>query len=308
MSDKTEAERGDVTQAFPLPRSPRGEASQAAFDATVGFDSTLERSGKEERDILFALAMLQSGQINSRQVARSIDTWTIYGHRSLAEHLVNRGVVAAEDRAQLEKASTELLAECEGRPGSDLRARIHNLVGPDTWEQICRMLGLATASASADKEAPREALVEYAIVRRLGIGGLGSVWLARDQTLNRLVAIKEVNERGAESPVALARFRREAEITGQLEHPNIVPVYQSGEDTHSKHPFYVMRFVGKKTLADAIADYHTRRAAGLSDTVELHRLLGAFLSVCQAVAFAHSRGVLHRDLNPRMWRWAILAR
>ncbi len=141
-------------------------------------------------------------------------------------------------------------------------------------------------------------MAEYTIVRRLGIGGLGSVWLARDQTLKRLVAIKEVNERGAESPTALARFRREAEITGQLEHPNIVPVYQAGEDTHSNHPFYVMRFVGKKSLSDAIEDYHTRRAAGLADKVELHRLLRAFLSVCQAVAFAHSRGVLHRDLKP----------
>ncbi len=171
-------------------------------------------------------------------------------------------------------------------------------VGHDNWDQVCRMLGIAIASQAADEEAPRQAMAEYTIVRRLGIGGLGSVWLARDQTLKRLVAIKEVNERGAESPTALARFRREAEITGQLEHPNIVPVYQSGEDTHNHHPFYVMRFVGKKSLSDAIDDYHTRREAGLADLVELHRLLNAFLSVCQAVAFAHSRGVLHRDLKP----------
>ena len=300
-SSKTAAEHAETTAELggaQQSSASRGDSSNSAFDGTVAFDSALERSGKEERDILFAMATLQSGQVNSRQVARSLDNWTIHGHRSLADHLVQRSVVTADDRVQLERVSLQLLSACDTQPGSDLRAQLREHVGPDTWEQICRLLGIATASTSADKEAPREATVEYAIVRRLGIGGLGSVWLARDQTLNRLVAIKEVNERGAESPVALARFRREAEITGQLEHPNIVPVYQSGEDTRSHHPFYVMRFVGKKTLSDAIADYHTRRAAGLADTVELHRLLGAFLSVCQAIAFAHSRGVLHRDLKP----------
>ncbi len=288
----------ETRQPPPDTSAPRADSTHLAFDATVAFDSALESSGKEERDILFALATMQSGQINSRQVARSLGNWTIHGHRSLAEHLVNRGVIAAEERANLERVSLKLLADCNVTPGGDLRARLREHVGHDSWEQLCRLLGLASANESADKEAPREAMVEYAIVRRLGIGGLGSVWLAHDQTLKRLVAIKEVNDRGAESPTAMARFRREAEITGQLEHPNIVPVYQSGEDTHSHHPFYVMRFVGKKTLSDAVADYHTRRAAGLADTVELHRLLGAFLSVCQAVAFAHSRGVLHRDLKP----------
>ncbi len=299
-SAKTKAEGTETTSDFPRQpdhRAPRN-ASSASFDATVAFDAALQRSGKVERDILFAMATMQSGEVNSRQVARALGNWTIHGHRSLAEHLVGQGVITTDNRAKLERDALELLAECEAQPDGDLRARLRFLAGADGWEQICRMLGIATANESADQEAPRTAMVEYAIVRRLGIGGLGSVWLARDQSLKRLVAIKEVNERGAASEVALARFRREAEITGQLEHPNIVPVYQAGEDTTSHHPFYVMRFVGKKTLSDAIADYHTRRAEGLADAVELHRLLGAFLSVCQAVAFAHSRGVLHRDLKP----------
>jgi serine/threonine protein kinase len=193
-----------------------------------------------------------------------------------------------------------LLAEAEAAVGTggDSQLHLRSKVGNDNWERICKLLGVATNVDCTDADAPRRTTAEYAILRRLGMGGLGSVWLARDQTLNRLVALKEVNERAAESPVALARFRREAEITGQLEHPNIVPVYQAGQDTKTKFPFYVMRFVGKKTLADAIADYHARRIAGLADKVELHRLLGAFLSVCQAVAFAHSRSVLHRDLKP----------
>ena len=96
----------------------------------------------------------------------------------------------------------------------------------------------------------------------------------------------------------LARFRREAEVTGRLEHPSIVPVYQYGQDAETGGYFYAMRFLGKSTLHDGIAEYHERREAGHDDPMLLHRLLNAFVSLCQAVAHAHSRQVIHRDLKP----------
>ncbi len=144
----------------------------------------------------------------------------------------------------------------------------------------------------------REASSPYTIVRKLGEGGLGNVWLARDEKLNRNVAIKEMNRHALESPKAWQRFEREAEITGQLEHPNVVSLYQYGTDRNTGEPFYSMRFVGKRTLADAITEYHDRCQAGKCDPLILHRLLTAFLGVCQAIAYAHSRGVIHRDLKP----------
>lgn len=273
---------------------------EPALDATVAFEALVSHTNKEERDLAFAIAAMQLGQLNTRHVARSLENWTVHGNRSLEEHLVGQSVISPEDGTQIARVAAALLAEAEAASAGngDSQAHLRSKVGNDNWERICRLLGVATAVDCSDVDAPRRTTAEYAILRRLGMGGLGSVWLARDQTLNRLVALKEVNERAAESPVALARFRREAEITGQLEHPNIVPVYQAGQDAKTQFPFYVMRFVGKKTLADAIADYHARRKAGLADKVELHRLLSAFLSVCQAVAFAHSRSVLHRDLKP----------
>ena len=94
------------------------------------------------------------------------------------------------------------------------------------------------------------------------------------------------------------RFHREAEITGHLEHPNVVPLYQAGTNPVTHEPFYAMRFVGKRTLADAISEYHERCHLGKSDPLLLHRLLTAFLDVCQAIAYSHSRGVIHRDLKP----------
>ena len=136
------------------------------------------------------------------------------------------------------------------------------------------------------------------LIRQLGEGGLGSVWLARDEKLRRNVAVKQMNTASMEVPSNWQRFRREAEITGHLEHPNIVPLYQYGIDATTNEPFYAMRFVGKRTLADAIMEYHDRREAGEVRELELHRLLGSFLDVCQAIAYAHSRGVIHRDLKP----------
>ncbi|HRF02846.1 MAG TPA: protein kinase [Pirellulaceae bacterium] len=163
--------------------------------------------------------------------------------------------------------------------------------------------GFARTLAAGDQDAAevldgRRMASRFTLLRKLGEGGLGTVWLARDERLRRNVALKEMSTSAALSPAAWQRFRREAEITGSLEHPNVVPIYQSGVDPDSGLPFYVMRFLGKKTLAAAIVEYHQRRLAGQRNAVEFHRLLTAFLGVCQAVAYAHSRHVIHRDLKP----------
>ncbi|MEQ9408561.1 MAG: serine/threonine-protein kinase [Fuerstiella sp.] len=162
--------------------------------------------------------------------------------------------------------------------------------GPVTWSG-------STGASDSDFDI-RQMTSRFTLIRKLGEGGLGTVWLARDEKLKRSVALKEMNPAAAEFPRAWERFHREAEITGHLEHPNVVPMYQFGTDTVTGHPFYAMRFVGKRTLVDAIEEYHDRKAAGEDVTMDLHRLLTAFIGVCQAIAYAHSRGVIHRDLKP----------
>ena len=152
-------------------------------------------------------------------------------------------------------------------------------------------------SVSDDNEK-RETVSSFTLERKLGSGGLGNVWLARDNKLNRKIAIKELRQDVLESSTAWDRFHREAEITGHLEHPNIVPLYLYGVDRNSGQPFYAMRFVGKKNLSTAIAEHHDKIAAGQSGALALNRLLSIFLDICQAVAYAHSRGGIHRDLKP----------
>lgn len=129
------------------------------------------------------------------------------------------------------------------------------------------------------------------------MGGQGRVFRAEDGELRRIVAFKDVQPKHLSDQSALRRFLFEAEVTGRLEHPGIVPVYGLGQDA-SGRPYYAMRYIEGETLADAIQRFHSTELSGRERAVEQRRLLTRFVSVCQAVAFAHSRGVIHRDLKP----------
>jgi serine/threonine-protein kinase len=125
--------------------------------------------------------------------------------------------------------------------------------------------------------------------------------VALDTELNRDVALKEIQPRFADDPRHRARFEFEAEVTGRLEHPGIVPVYGLGH-TPEGRPFYAMRLIKGSSLREAVRDFHQAENQPGRDpgqrALELRELLGRFMDVCDAVAYAHSRGVLHRDLKP----------
>lgn len=129
-------------------------------------------------------------------------------------------------------------------------------------------------------------------------GGLGEVFLAHDRELNRSVALKELQARRAHDPSSQARFLLEAEITGRLEHPGIVPVYSLGRYEDGR-PYYAMRLIEGETLRSAIDRYHRAgNSAREGRVVAFQRLLRIVIDACNAVAYAHSRGVVHRDLKP----------
>src|ERR1700724_2499423 len=107
-------------------------------------------------------------------------------------------------------------------------------------------------------------------------GGIGRVWLARDRQLDREVAIKELFPENAGNAKIAARFIREAQLTGQLEHPGVVPVYELDRGAEANRPFYAMKFVRGRTLRSAVDAYHSKRAQGGADSLEFVALLSAF--------------------------------
>ncbi len=130
-------------------------------------------------------------------------------------------------------------------------------------------------------------------------GGLGEVLVANDVLLNRRVAIKRILDWHADDDGSRTRFLLEAQLTGRLEHPGIVPVYGMGTDDRGR-PFYAMRFIKGQTLKQAIKALHQGRKSVYhqDNRFELRRLLGCFVDVCHAIGYAHSRGVIHRDIKP----------
>ena len=137
----------------------------------------------------------------------------------------------------------------------------------------------------------------YSGVKEIGRGGWGVVLEARDGQLERNVAVKKLGPAAVADSEVAKRFLHEARITGQLEHPGVVPVYERGIDVDDRQPFYVMKLLNGVTLRDTIRDYHETTNAK-EKREKFHQLLIRFNDVCQAVGYAHQKKIIHRDLKP----------
>jgi len=135
---------------------------------------------------------------------------------------------------------------------------------------------------------------KYDIGGIIAKGGMGAIVEAQEKLLRRKVAMKVMLSSGSQEE--LVRFIEEAQITGQLEHPNIVPVYELGVD-EQEQVFYTMKLVRGITLHDVLHGIETGDA-GMVEKYPLGVLLTIFQKICDALAFAHSKGVIHRDLKP----------
>jgi serine/threonine protein kinase/Leucine-rich repeat (LRR) protein len=159
---------------------------------------------------------------------------------------------------------------------------------------------ISTPDYSAEPVSPGSLLVDgnrkYRVGRIIAQGGMGILHEAYDTNCRRTVAMKVLLPDQITNPEELLRFVEEAQITAQLEHPNIVPIHEVGLDSDSR-VYYTMKYVRGCTLTDVLlglrrGDMQTVKAYPLS------RLLNIFQKVCDAVAFAHARRVIHRDLKP----------
>jgi serine/threonine-protein kinase len=136
---------------------------------------------------------------------------------------------------------------------------------------------------------PQEVAGRYRLSGRLGAGGMSTVFLATDEVLERPVAVKLLAEHLAEDEAFVARFRREALAAARLQHPNIVQVFDSGEDPESTRHFIVMEYVDGPSCAEMLREHRT---LDIDDTVRIVR------DACHGLEYAHRAGVVHRDVKP----------
>jgi len=128
-------------------------------------------------------------------------------------------------------------------------------------------------------------------------GGLGVVFVGEDPELRRKVAVKCMKAKLQFDRAAVDRFLDEAEITARLDHPGVVPIYRLARDGEGR-PYYAMRFVQGETYGERIRRFHQSASHSSEHHLEFRRLLSSLITVCETVAYAHSRGVVHRDLKP----------
>ncbi|MGH7137318.1 MAG: serine/threonine-protein kinase, partial [Pirellulales bacterium] len=269
-----------------------------------------------DREILFGIVASQAGFVSREELLAAVREWPVAQHESLSDWLVARGRLGEEQRGLVHQLVEQRLKD--GGDAADCLAAMENAepLLAELEQLTGRLRGLTLAGGDATlpeaqrpaDESPEKsstvgtpsAELRFTLLRPHAHGGLGEVYVAHDAELKREVALKRIRDARLDTPENRARFILEAEVTGGLEHPGIVPVYSLGTSDDGR-PFYAMRFIKGESLKQAIGRYHQSGEAGRGEgprLLELRKLLARFIDVCNAIEYAHSRGVLHRDLKP----------
>lgn len=267
-----------------------------------------------DRNLLFGILAVQMEFASQEQLLAGMNSWVLDKGKPLGEHLVAGGALS-RDTYQLLSALVDKHIEQHGgkiqqslaaaAPNGPLHATLAKFADADVQTSLA--LAAQAAPRPGDRHAtlapapaPADEQLRFQVLRPHARGGLGQVSVARDAELNREVALKELLDSHADDANSRARFLQEAEITGGLEHPGVVPIYALGQYSDGR-PFYAMRFIRGDSLRDAIERFHRQADPQWQDAatqIQLRRLLGRMIDVCNAIEYAHNRGVLHRDLKP----------
>jgi eukaryotic-like serine/threonine-protein kinase len=268
-------------------------------------------SAPSDLNMLFGMLALQLDFISKDHLLAAMHVWMHDKSKSLSQILADQKVLA-DDRRQLLDA---LVLKHLEQHNNDLHESLAALSPRSSAQEIFEGLGDSDVDRSIQRvrelrdEAPdpdetpswsESGPTRFRILRPHAQGGLGIVYVAWDQEVGREVALKEIQERHGKNADTRARFVQEAEITGALEHPGIVPVYGLGQYSDGR-PYYAMRFIKGNSLKEAVNAFHQADVAGRDPTersLALRQLLRRFIDVCNAIEYAHSKGILHRDLKP----------
>ncbi len=270
-----------------------------------------------DRNLLFGILAVQMHFVSRDALIAGMNAWVLEQHRALGAILVEQGALSPARHDLLQQLVNEHVAAHGGDAEQSLAAADLDGAIRGEWSRRVEADGGAATSGARSVEAsagrdPEETTQfagsasaengsRFTVLRPYAKGGLGVVSVALDRELNREVALKEIRPEQADNRENRARFIVEAEITGRLEHPGVVPVYGLGRDAEGR-PFYAMRLVKGQSLKEEIASFHQIGKGPGHDRSQwrlaLRRLLTRLVAVCDVVAYAHNRGVIHRDLKP----------
>ncbi|QDU03670.1 Serine/threonine-protein kinase PknD [Gimesia chilikensis] len=261
------------------------------------------RPDENETEILSGLIALSKNLLSAEELLDSYLIWSRQNKLSLMQVLMDRNVLSTEQCATLETQVRSSIANSTDATES-VDTSIQNTAHSDTVFETVLTDDLETGGPGSRvlKRAGQEIPVLREKITLKGLystGGMGQVWIAYDEILQREIALKELKSSMSDSTRNRERFFREAQLTGELDHPGVVPVYQYSADEESGQFYYTMRFIKGRTFTQHIHEYHSQYDASSKTgvTAELIRLLSKFVSLCQTIAYAHSRQIIHRDLK-----------
>ncbi len=256
--------------------------------------------------IQYGLLAVEKGFLSQEALAELVQQWLVDSSQpssnplGLAEFLVKSGKITEQQFLEL---TAELDQTCEipvpEIPAPEPATEVLPYDAPGSpSEGTIPWQSVPQAKPAPDLEQ-RDKNKRFKIVKKHASGGLGIVYVARDLQINRDVALKQIRADRRQDVLSESKFMLEAEITGQLEHPGIVPVYALGVDSDGA-PYYAMRFIRGRELKHFIQEFHrlSDSKSPSFDSVMFRQLMRRILDVCNAIEYAHSRGILHRDLKP----------
>jgi serine/threonine-protein kinase len=266
-----------------------------------------EHPSTADRNLLFGILAIQVNFIDRDELIAAINIWVLEKHKPLGQILLERRKLTADQVGAINTLIEQHLKMHGDDPELSLRATVALPFDLDVVQDADMQASIAKLSPVRDIDetlSPHQSRSEDARYRKLrhhADGGQGRVFVADDVELHREVALKENKPEYSGNSISRLRLVLEAEITGGLEHPGIVPIYGLGTYADGR-PYYAMRLIRGDSLDTAIKQFHAAEKPGRDAgerSLAFRQLLRRFVDVCNAVAYAHSRGVLHRDLKPK---------
>ncbi len=264
-----------------------------------------------DRNLLFGVLAVQLDFVSRDDLIAATSRWILDKETPLSEVFVDQGMLSREESQLIDGVVRKHLE----RNGDDARLSLQSLEAFEAVRDTLKEIDDTDVKGSVEFEtlatpcvdqfstqAPKkpefaDSKQRFTFLRVHQKGGLGCVSIALDEELHREIALKEILPAHADHEENRNRFIREAEITGALEHPGVVPVYSLGQFADGR-PFYAMRFIHGMNLQAAVYDFFRDTAPSAEKQLRFRQLVAKIIHVCHAIEYAHSRGVIHRDIKP----------